>query len=142
VHATIFPYLSMLYLDTDWNFFAPTPAPGRFVRYVVQARDGGAHAFALTEARRRGTSAMRIKKVYDGIHPDRPEHAQSVARFLCERHADLDPVSITFSVYRQIPITPEAYVAGRRPLDPDLLEVDTLAPVSCPPRATPSSRAG
>src|SRR5262249_55067900 len=51
VHAAIFPYLSVLYLDTDWNFFAPTPAPGRFVRYVVQARDGSSHVFRLTEDR-------------------------------------------------------------------------------------------
>jgi hypothetical protein len=34
-------------------------------------------------------------------------------------------------VHRQIPITPEAYVAGRRPLDADLVEVETLPPVSC-----------
>jgi hypothetical protein len=132
VHAAIFPYLSVLYLDTDWNFFAPTPAPGRFVRYVVQARDGGSHAFRLTEDRGPGPSAMRLRKVYDGIHPDRPEHYESVGRFLCRRHAGLEPVTVTFSVHRQIPITPEAYVAGRRPLDADLVEVETLPTVSCP----------
>jgi len=82
VHAVIFPYLSVLYLDTDWNFFAPTPAPGRFVRYVVETRDGSSHAFRLTEDRRPGPSAMRLRKVYDGIHPDRPEHYASVGRFL------------------------------------------------------------
>ena len=81
---------------------------------------------------------MRLRKVYDGIHPDRPEHYQSVAAFLCRRHAALDPVTVTFSVHRQIPITPEAYVAGRRPLDADLVETETLGPVSCPL----SSRAG
>lgn len=140
VHAAIFPYLSVLYLDTDWNFFAPTPAPGRFVRYVVQAGDGSSHAFRLTEDRRPGPSAMRLRKVYDGIHPDRPEHYASVGRFLCRRHAGLEPVTVTFSVHRQIPITPEAYVAGRRPLDADLVEVETLSPVSC---ADPSpSRSG
>ena len=140
VHAAIFPYLSVLYLDTDWNFFAPTPAPGRFVRYVIQARDGSSHAFRLTEDRRPGPSAMRLRKVYDGIHQDRPEHYASVGRFLCRRHAGLEPVTVTFSVHRQIPITPEAYVAGRRPLDADLVEMETLPPVSCP--EPPPSRSG
>jgi len=41
-------------------------------------------------------------------------------------------VTVTFSVHRQIPITPEAYVAGRRSLDADLVEMETLPPVSCP----------
>jgi hypothetical protein len=140
VHAAIFPYLSVLYLDTDWNFFAPTPAPGRFVRYVVETRDGGGHPFRLTEDRRPGPSAMGLRKVYDGIHPDRPEHYESVGRFLCRRHAGLEPVTVTFFVHRQIPITPEAYVAGRRPLDGDLVEVETLPPVSCPRQLL--SRAG
>jgi hypothetical protein len=140
VHAFFHPYLSALFLDTDWNFFAPTPDPGHFSRYTVETRDGARRAFRLTEDVRPGPSLMRFRKLYDGIHPDRLPQVDAIGRFLCRRHADLFPISVTFSVHRQVPITPEAYVAGRRPLDVESLEVDTLAPVLCAPRPPPSSR--
>ncbi|OGK99500.1 MAG: hypothetical protein A3I14_18440 [Candidatus Rokubacteria bacterium RIFCSPLOWO2_02_FULL_73_56] len=109
------------------------------MRYTVESA-AGRHDFRLTEDLRRTSLAyFRLSNVYRAIRPEHPRHVASAARYLCAKHAGLGPLSVTFHVRRQLRITPEAWVAGHRPLDEASIETQTLPPLPCaaPARGRP-----
>lgn len=132
LRALVGPYARLLFLEGQWSFFAPDPDPGRLVRYVVEDAGGRRHAFVLTEALdRRDPAYWRLAMLYRRVRSDEPRVVASVAAYLCREHAPLSPRAITLTVLFQVPLRPETYAAGRRPLEPEFLHPRVLPPVAC-----------
>jgi hypothetical protein len=51
---------------------------------------------------------------------------------LCREHAALHPVAITLQAVDGKEFTPEARRAGKNPLDPEFVTVETLKTIRCP----------
>ena len=62
------------------------------------------------------------KYLYDGIMDD-PESRTPIVALLCQRHASLRPVAVSFLMIEELPFWPEDYLNGHRPLDPNFVEV-------------------
>ena len=132
LRALVGPYARLLFLEGRWSFFAPDPDPGRLVRYVVEDAAGARHAFVLTEALdRRDPAYWRLAMLYRRVRPEEPGVVAYVATYLCREHAPLGPRAITLVVLFQLPLRPETYAAGRRPLEPEFLRPLALPPVAC-----------
>lgn len=133
--AAIYPVfegpLSFLDINNDWGFFAPNPNTGSVLRYEVSEPDGTEHTFALTEALQGWMPAyFRYTTLYTAIGESHDTYAEGAARLLCRRHADLQPVDITFVVWHQVEIGHEAYLAGHGIMDG--LVPERHLPVACP----------
>lgn len=132
LRALVRPYAQFLLLEGRWHFFAPDPDPGRLVRYDVEDGSGRRHPFVLSEALDRWDPAYwRLAMLYRRVLPEEPEVSASVAAYLCREHASLSPRSVTLIVFFQLPLRPETYRAGHRPLEPAFLRPLALPPFAC-----------
>ncbi len=133
LRGLVAPYARLLLLGR-WSFFAPDPDPGRLVRYVVEDVAGRPHPFVLTEALDRHDPAYwRLAMLYRRVLPEEPQVVASVGAYLCREHAPLSPRAVTLVVLYQLPLRPETYLAGHRPLEPAFLRPQALPPVACAP---------
>jgi Fe-S-cluster formation regulator IscX/YfhJ len=113
VYPLFRPFLRAFDLEHDWGFFAPDPGTGHVVRYEVRDAAGDMHAFALTEELDRWDPAyFRRTTLYTKISSSDSDYAAGAVRWLCRRHADLDPRSIRFVVAHQQPVAPEEFLDG------------------------------
>jgi hypothetical protein len=128
------PYISLLRLDTGWGFFAPVGKHAQF-RYVIRDAAGHDHMFVPTEEPAgsifRYVWWREFKYLYDGIM-DAPETRAGVAgTMLCREHVSLDPLFVTLLQVQEENFWPEDLLAGKHPLDPDYVTVNTLTRVPC-----------
>jgi hypothetical protein len=132
VYPLFEPYITLFHLDGQWAFFAPEPAAGQLVRYLLKDAAGRSREYRLTEDLRRAHPAFfRHTTLLSSITPDKPAFVASMAGFLCRRHADLKPHRLTFLLREQLRLSPESYLQGHRPLDEDYIRVRALPPVRC-----------
>lgn len=128
------PYLRLGYLDHRWTFFGPRPDAGRLVRYEVLLDDGVVRELTLSEAVEWGTPGwFRWLRLFDRVSAGDLALQRSGAAYLCRRHADLQPRAIRFVVVHQLTPTPELYLAGVRPTDPEALDRQPGEPIPCLP---------
>lgn len=148
------PYMRVFRLDNRWSFFAPNIGNQSIFRYAVEDADGNEHVFEPLFRRSwtvpRGHAAdppigpftysrrsiwefamwRETKYLFDALMDD-PEARPIVVRQLCQRHADLKPVAISFLRAEEREFWPDDYRNGSRLLDPEFLEVTTLTNTLC-----------
>jgi len=128
------PYLTLFRLDNRWNFFAPVGKYMQF-RYVVVDAAGKRHVFIPTEEAS-GTVARyvmwrELKYSYEAFLEAPGTLAAAVGARLCRKHASLNPVSISLLQVQELAFSPQDYLQGHRPLDPEFVTVNTLADTKC-----------
>jgi hypothetical protein len=136
------PYLSMLRLDNDWSFFAPSVGKHAQFRYIVEDADGTNHTFVPTEERSSSLSGhvmwREFKYLYEGIMEEPDGRGDAIGTFLCRKHASLRPLSVLLLEVREQDFSRADFLRGKRPLDPEFIIVNPLRRVDCPggPEAT------
>ena len=72
-----------------------------------------------------------FKYFYEGVMEAPQIRGDAITALLCRRHASLNPVSISLMQVQELEFSPEDYLRGRRPLDPEFVAVNTLANIKC-----------
>jgi hypothetical protein len=128
------PYLSLFRLDNQWNFFVPVGKHMQF-RYVVQDAAGKRHVFIpveeASESLPRYVMWREFKYLYEGVMEAPEIRGPAITALLCQRHASLNPVSISLLQVQELEFSPEDYRQGHRPLDPEFVTVNTLSNIKC-----------
>jgi len=136
------PYLLLFRLETPWGFFAPVGKHAQF-RYVVADAAGKEHLFVPTEEP--SPSVARYvwwrenKYLYDGIMASPEFRGDAAGALLCQRHASLQPRSVTLLEVVERAYGPEDEMHGKLPLDPEFAAVVTLKRVECDSALPPDS---
>ena len=129
------PYLSMLRLDNNWSFFAPSVGKHAQFRYVVEDAAGTEHTFVPTEERSWSLAGYvlwrEFKYLYEGIMEDPDGRGDAMGAFLCRKHASLRPLSVTLVEVREKDFWREDFLRGKRPLDSEFVIVNPLRRVEC-----------
>jgi hypothetical protein len=132
--ALLQPYLSLLRLDNKWHFFVPLGKYTQF-RYVVEDTAGKQHLFIPAEEA--GGSVARyvmwreFKYFHEGVMEAPAIRAERMVTQLCTKHAALNPVSVALLQAQELEFSPDDYLRGARPLDPEFVSVSTLAHIKC-----------
>lgn len=127
------PYLLLIGLPGTWGFFAPEPGPGTVLRYAVHDASGKTHLFKWGETlSRKDPNFFRWHTFHHRIFLEKEDYERSVALSLCRKHRNLNPKSVNFIFVRLLKLSPKAYLAGARPLDPDYVEPEEGEAVPCP----------
>jgi hypothetical protein len=127
------PYLTLLRLDNQWNFYAPNPGRGHQFRYLVEDAAGARHAFTPTdELSRIHPSEWWFRSLYDWIGESPDIYGDAAAALLCRRHAALHPVAIVLMDVEQKDFWPADHLGGKRPLDPEFVTEKDPRRVPCP----------
>jgi hypothetical protein len=132
LRAVIYPYVTLLWQDSTWAFFAPSVAQGQQLRYVVEDADGRRHTFIpVSELSRWHAISRRFFYWFDAIE-DAPEtHGDYAAQVFCQKHRSLHPVSITLVGVEQGPFSPKDHLDGKHPMDDEFVTVTILKQVEC-----------
>src|SRR5438874_2027877 len=122
------PYLTLLRLDSAWNFFAPTVGHMSQFRYIIEDEAGKNFTFVQEEAEFSPLNPgyFWFRAWHDAIidHPD--DYADVAAARYCRKHAALHPVSITLLEMQEQDFTPADLLAGRQRWDLAFLAVNTI----------------
>ena len=130
------PYLSVFRLNNAWAFYAPEPDLGGVLNYKVLDNDGNEHQFDIYHdyLDRWSASYFRYNAFFNNIEWNSAEYRRyrkSYIQYLCRKHSNLSPKSIALIRIAQIPLSPEDYINGARPLDPDFTESRPSEPTRC-----------
>jgi hypothetical protein len=129
------PYLLLFRLETPWGFFAPVGKHAEF-RYVIEDAAGNQHIFVPTEepspSLARYVWWREFKYLYDGVMAHPEFRGDAAGALLCQRHASLDPRSVTLLEVVEKDYGPEDELRGKRPLDPEFIAVIPQMRVACP----------
>ena len=132
VYPEIKPYLQLFNLGHEWGFFASDPAPGSMARYIVTTADGEQHIHKLIEAVPRNHPLyLRYASYYLSLARKYPRYVLGTADYLCDKHQELSPETITFFVGHQRAISRQDWLDGARPLDDGNMSLEYVAPVRC-----------
>jgi hypothetical protein len=133
LRAVFQPYLSLLRLDNQWDFFAPRVDRAFQFRYIIEDRDGNHHPFTPDrDLNRSHPSFFWLRRWYIAIMDKPAVYADVAAAYFCRKHAALHPVSIILLDAEQTEdFTPEDQLNGKHPLDPEFVTVTTVKRVAC-----------
>ena len=132
VRAVFDPYLTLLRLDNQWDFFAPNVGKGSLLRYVIRDAAGEGHAFVpLQRWSWVHPSYIWFHDWYDTVldHPE--EYGEAFAKLLCKEHAALNPVSVVLQDVEEQDFSPEDLLDGKHPLDPEFVKITPVKNVRC-----------
>jgi hypothetical protein len=133
VRGVFQPYLTLFGMENNWGFFAPNVHVGSQFRYVVEDAAGQRSVFAPgAQLSRFHPATIWFKDRYKAIMDYPDFYGDAAAASFCREHAALHPVTVTLLRVDQNRYSPEDRLAGKDPLDPDLVDVETLKTVSCP----------
>ncbi len=128
------PYLTLLRLDSAWNFFSPTVDSMRMsqFRYVIEDKAGEKLTFT-PEAEFSGLNPnyFWFRAWYGAIIDNPGDYADIAATLFCRKHASLDPVSITLLEIQEKDFTQTDFLAGKQRWDPEFVTVNTIKQVKC-----------
>jgi hypothetical protein len=131
IYPVVEPLLDLFGVDNEWGFFAPNPDVGTVVRYRVVDGRGREHEHALHEDLDRSDPMfLRYTTLFMAIADNPETYEPGAVRYLCRRHADLDPRSIAIVVAEQAVVTPEEFLEGTGILDG--LEIEVRPARRCP----------
>jgi hypothetical protein len=126
-------YLSTIYLNVGWGFFAPVGMT-RELFYTVEDKDGKMHVFGAT----RGlpwysAKALWVRDRFLAVGEDPKLYGPAPAAEFCRKHAKLNPVRIIlFEKIQEKHFAPADHKAGKNPLDPEFAKQVTLGTFPCP----------
>lgn len=127
------PYLTVLRLNSQWDFFAPTVGEGSRLRYIIVDKAGVHRAFMPAEELSWfHPSYFWFRSWYYSIMDDPESHADFAAAQFCRKHAALLPVTITLLEVQEEKFTLADHMSGKRRTDSDFFTVKTLKSVRCP----------
>jgi len=127
------PYLTLLRLDSEWDFFAPNIGVGSLLRYVVEDKDGQSHTFAPAEQLSWfHPNYMWVRFWHYNIMDYPDDYADDAAVRFCKKHAALHPVAITLFEVREKLFTRADKLSGKSRTDPQFYTVKTIKRVKCP----------
>jgi hypothetical protein len=127
------PYITLLRLDNKWGFFAPDVNKGYQFRYVVEDAAGARHTFVPAQKLDRSRpDYIWITDWYKAVGRSPEIYGEATGAALCREHAALRPVSVTLMELEQQPFWPDDLLAGKQPLDPEFVKLNTLMTVQCP----------
>ena len=126
------PYLTLFYLDDNWDFFAPDVDRGKQFSYIIEDASGNRHSFVpLKELNWFHPIYRRVGYWYDALVESPEIYSDFVATLLCRKHATLHPVSITLVGIQEQDFSPEDQLNGKHPLDSDIATESTLKIAKC-----------
>lgn len=142
IRATLYPvfkeYLWLVKLDGPWSFYAPNVAYGTIFRYETVSSSGERKTYPLTEAKKKYEHGY-VRNInfylyffFNPKYTKEQGYDTSVARYLCAQHVGSDVKEIIFKRYVQKRFTPQDYLAGKKPLDPEFLKHTAYGPYPCP----------
>ena len=127
------PYLTVLRLDNQWDFFAPTVGEGSRLRYDIQDKSGKLHAFLpADELRWYHPGFLWFRSWFYRIIDDPDHFADNAAAVFCRKHAALQPLAITFYEIQEERYTREDYLAGKQRMDPGFFSIHMIRGMRCP----------
>jgi hypothetical protein len=125
------PYLNFFGLNTTWDFFSPI-GKGHQFRYVVEDQAGNKHEFVPIRDFFWYLPAQRwFEKVFQGLMTYPEFYAEYFGNHYCRKHAPLKPVTVTLLEIQEEDFFPEDQLAGKHPLSPEFVAVNTLRRVEC-----------
>jgi hypothetical protein len=126
------PYLTLLYLDHDWSFYAPDIHQAELFRYVITDGTGRRHMFVPTDELNWFRPAYWwFWQWYVAIMSSPEAYGDFAAAWLCRKHASLQPASITLLGVDEQVLSRADYLSGKQPDDPDFVTVNTLTTAAC-----------
>jgi hypothetical protein len=127
------PYLTLFRLDNEWDFFAPTVGEGSRLRYVIEDKAGARHTFTpADELSWFHPNYFWFRAHYYAIMDEPENYAESAAARFCEKHAALQPASITLQELQEERFTREDFLSGKNRTDPEFFTVKTVRRMRCP----------
>jgi hypothetical protein len=127
------PYLALFYLDNNWDFFAPNISGTFEFRYVVKDSTGIGHTFMpASKWSWFSPNSIWFHAWYDAVIEKTDIYGDAFGRLLCQEHAELKPVSIVLQALDEQEFRPDDLLDGKRPLDPEFIEVRRVKTVKCP----------
>jgi hypothetical protein len=133
VRRAMQPYLTFLRLDNQWDFFAPSVGEGSRLRYDLQDKTGKVHVFLPSqELRWYHPSFLWFRSWFYRIMEDPDRFADGAAAYFCRKHAELQPLAITFYDIQEEHFSREDYLAGKQRMDPGFFTIHMLRGMRCP----------
>lgn len=127
------PYLSLLRLDNQWDFFAPNVGEGSRLRYIIEDKDGQRHSFQPAEQLSWfHPNYFWVRAWYYAIMDDPDLYADAAAVRFCKEQAALHPVAITLLEYQEERFTQDDLFNGKSRTDLEFFTVNTIKYVKCP----------
>lgn len=127
------PYLTLLRLDSQWDFFAPNVGEGSRLRYILE--DKGGRRFSFNPAQQLSwfhPNYFWVRGWYYAIM-DNPElYADAAIARFCEQHAALHPVAITMLEMQEERFTRADLLAGENRNHPKFFTAKTIKHAQCP----------
>ncbi len=133
IRKVLQPYMSLLRLDSQWDFFAPNVGEGSRLRVIVEDKDGGQHTFnPAQQLSWFHPSYFWVRGWYYAIM-DNPElYADAAIARFCKQHAALHPAAITLIEMQEERFTREDELAGEDRTDPKFFTAKTIKHAQCP----------
>jgi hypothetical protein len=126
-------YVTLFRLDNKWGFFAPDVNKGYQFRYVIEDAAGARHSFVPAEKLdRTRPDYIWVTDWYKVVSRSPDTYGEAAGAALCREHAALRPISVTLMELEQKPFWPADLLAGKQPMDPEFVTVNTLKTVQCP----------
>ena len=127
------PYITLFGLESEWGFFAPDIPTGFKFQYVVEDATGTRRTFVPADS----LSVFRptwiwFQDRYKLVMDYHKIFGTATVASLCEKHAALNPLAITLIGINQKRLLSADWLNGKRPLDPEFVEVNQLEPIRCP----------
>ena len=127
------PYLTLLRLDSQWQFFAPTVSEGSRLRYDIQDRTGKLHTFMPAEELSWfHPNFIWFRSWYYRIMDDPDNFGDYAAAQFCRKHASLQPLAITFYEIQEEKFTRDDFLSGKNRMDPGFFTIKMLRGIRCP----------
>jgi hypothetical protein len=135
LRAVLQPYLTLFWLDSTWDFFAPsvdTSFTSRQFLYVVED-NAGKKLFFMPEAEFSWLEPRYFwfRDWHLAIIDSPEDYADIAAAFYCRKHAALHPVAVTLLAAYEKPFTRTDFLARKKRWDPEFVTVDTIKNVKC-----------
>ena len=126
------PYLTLLRLDSQWDFFAPNVGEGSRFRYIVEDEAGQRHTFNPAERLSWfHPSFFWVRGWYYAIMDDPDLYADAAGARLCEQHAALHPMTITLLEVQEERFTKDDLLSGKSRTDPQFFTTKTIKRIKC-----------
>jgi hypothetical protein len=127
------PYLALFNLEVHWDFFAPAVGTTFQFRYVVEDAAGRQHLFTPSDKLSRfSPSWIWLMDRYRDVMQSVDTFGEYTVAELCREHAALHPVAVTLLAVDGKEFGPADRRAGKNPLDPEFVTVETLKTIRCP----------
>jgi hypothetical protein len=135
LRSLLHPYLTVLSLDNQWNFFAPNVYSGYRLRYIVADADGATHTLVpLDEFNGYSPYFIWMSKWHHAIVVAPQLFADPAVALFCREHITSQPIEVTLTNVKQKKFSPQDHLDGKHPFDTEFVAESVIKRVQCPAR--------